>query len=113
MRVLVLHPEDSPRRGPWCGQRWDLVVDLGRSSEFSAASWTDQVGCPTLRSDSFRDGIESLKLVREILSAGERRLLDEEGIDWWNLTSLLIAPGVETMLTLTRVAAQIGSKSDL
>jgi hypothetical protein len=113
MRVLLLHPEDSPRRGPWSRQRWDLVVDLGRSSEFSATAWTEQTGCSVARSDTYRNGVEDLKLVREMLAAGRGRLLDEEGIDWWNLTALLIAAQVETMLTLRRVAAQIGSKADL
>jgi hypothetical protein len=27
MRILLLHPEDSPLQGPWSGERWDLVVD--------------------------------------------------------------------------------------
>jgi hypothetical protein len=71
------------------------------------------MGCPILRSDSFRNGVDDLRLVREILSAGEGRLHDEEGIDWWKLTVLLIAPQVETMLTLRRVAAQIGSRADI
>jgi hypothetical protein len=113
MRALLLHPEDSPRRGPWFGQRWDLVVDLGRSSEFSAAAWAEQMGCAVLRSDSFRNGVDDLKLVRGMLSEGEGRLLDEEGIDWWKLTALLIALQIETMLTLRRLAVQIGSKADL
>jgi hypothetical protein len=113
MRVLLLHPEDSPRRGPWSGQRWDLIVDLGRSSEFSSLAWAGQMGCPIVRSDSFRNGVEDLKLVRTTLSAGQGRLLDEEGIDWWNLTSLLIAPRVETMLILERVAAEVGANAEL
>lgn len=113
MRVLLLHPDDSPRRGPWSEQHWDLIVDLGKSSEFSAAEWTEQFGCPILRSDSFRDGVTDQKLVRETLSAGQGRLVDEEGIDWWNLTALLITSQVEAMLTLRRVAAQVGSKPDL
>jgi len=71
------------------------------------------MGCPVLRSDSFRNGVENLKLVREMLSAGHGRLLDEEGIDWWNLTALLIAPQVEAVLTLRRMAAEIGSQADL
>jgi hypothetical protein len=113
MRVLLLHPDDSPRRGPWSQQRWDLIVDLGRSSEFSAAEWTEQTGCPILRSDSFREGVEDLKLVRGALAVGQGRLIDEEGIDWWTLTALLIAPQVEAMLTLRRVATQIVSKAEL
>src|SRR5207245_8186827 len=61
----------------------------------------------------FREGVEDLKLVRETLSAGQGRLVDEEGIDWWNLTALLIAPQVEAMLTWRRVAAQIPARADL
>jgi hypothetical protein len=113
MRVLLLHPEDSPRQGPWSGRRWDLIVDLGRSSEFSAAAWSQQIGCPILRSEPFRHGVEDVRVVRQMLSAGEGRLLDEEGIDWWSFTFLLISPQVETMLILRRVADQIGPKAEL
>ena len=57
--------------------------------------------------------MEDVRLVRHVLSAGEGRLLDEQGIDWWSLTFLLIAPQLETMLTLNRVADQIGSQADV
>lgn len=113
MRVLLLHPEDSPRRGPWSHQRWDLIVDLGRSSPFSAAAWQEQAGCPVLRADSFRRGVEDLKLIRHIYSVGRGRLLDDEGIDWWDLTSLVVVPEIETVLVLRRLAAEIGRDAEL
>src|SRR5437588_1591325 len=113
MRVLLLHPEDSPQLGPWAEQRWDLVVDLGKSSAFSEAAWAEQLCCRLLRADSFRRGIDDVKAVRELFAAGRGRLLDEEGIDWWHLTSLIIVPQAETVLVLQRLAAEISPAADL
>jgi len=113
MRVLLLHPEDSPRRGLWSEQRWDLIVDLGRSSAFSAAQWAEQARCPLLRADSFRRGVDDLKRVRELFSAGRGRLLDEEGIDWWDLTSVLVVFEAEAALVLQRLALEIGPAAEI
>jgi hypothetical protein len=108
MRILLLHPEDSPRRGPWSAQRWDLIVDLGRSSASSCASWQELLHAPVLRADSFRRGVEDLKQVRELFSLGLGRLLDEEGIDWWELTSLVVMPETEAVLVFLRMISEIG-----
>jgi len=113
MRVLLVHPEDSPRSGPWARQSWDLIVDLGRSSRFSAQEWSEQYGCPVLRTDSLRQGIADAKRVRQIFSIGRGRLLDEEGLDWWDLTSLLIVPEALSLLALERVAAEISPSAEL
>lgn len=113
MRVLLLHPEDSPRRGPWSAQRWDLVVDLGKSSLFSAAAWQEQADCRLLRSDEFRQHSEDLRMVRKLFSAGRGRLLDDEGIDWWDLTSLVIVSEAETVLVLRRLADEVSAGAEL
>jgi hypothetical protein len=113
MRVLLLHPEDSPRRGPWSRQRWDLIVDLGKSSPGSAAAWQEQMRCPILRADSFRRGVDDLRIIREMFSFGRRRLLDDEGIDWWDLTSLVVAPQMEDALLLRRIASEINTSADV
>jgi len=113
MRVLLLHPDDSPRRGPWTRQRWDLVIDLGASSLFSEHSWMQQYGCPVWRAQSFRRGIADVKEVRKIFSAGRHRMVDEEGIDWWDFMSLLVAPEALTALALSRIAAEISPAAEL
>src|SRR5579863_5181904 len=113
MRVLLLHPEDSPRRGPWSRQRWDLVVDLGKSSQFSHGAWSGQYGCPVLSADSFRGGVADARVVREILSAGLGCLIDEEGIDWWDLISLLLVPEVLNLLAFERLTAQIDTAAEI
>jgi len=113
MRVLLLQPEDSPERGPWSQQHWDLIVDLGKSSRFSEERWTRQHGCPLLRADSFRQGIADAKKVRELFSAGRGRLIDEEGIDWWDLLSLLVLPDALNLLALLSIAKEISPSAEL
>jgi hypothetical protein len=113
MRVLLLQPEDSPERGPWSRQHWDLIVDLGKSTPFTEERWVRGRGCPVLRADSFRHGIADAKHVREMFSAGQGRLIDEEGIDWWDLMSLLVAPYALTLPALLSVAKQIGPSAEL
>ncbi len=113
MRVLVLQPEDFPGVGPWAREHWDLILDLGKSSQYSVEKWARQCGCPVLRADSFRGGVEDVRRVREIFSAGRGRLIDSEGIDWWDLTSLLVAQEVLTVLALRRLAEEISSTAEL
>jgi hypothetical protein len=113
MRVLLVQPEDSPERGPWSRQRWDLVVDLGKSSLFSEERWARQYGCRVLRADCFRNGMADAKHVREIFSAGRGRLIDEEGIDWWDLLSLLVAPYALTLPALLSVGKEISQSAEL
>jgi hypothetical protein len=113
MRTLLLLPEDSPLHGPWSGQRWDLIVDLGKSFSFSEEAWASRCHCRILRSETFRAGIADARSVRQVLSFGRGHLIDEEGIDWWELISLLVAPEVLSLLTLRRVAAEIRSQSEI
>jgi hypothetical protein len=113
MRVLLLHPEDFPQRGPWSARRWDLIVDLGRSSLASAAAWEKATGAPVLRADSFRKGVEDIKQVRKLFSLGMGRLLDEEGIDWWSLTSLFIVPEAEAVLVFLRMISEIEQTAEV
>ena len=113
MRVLLLQPEDSPERRPWSRQHWDLIVDLGKSSLFSEERWTRHFGCPVLRADSFRHGIADAKHVREMFSTGRGPLVDEEGIDWWGLMSLLVAPYALTLPALLSVAKEISASAEL
>jgi hypothetical protein len=113
MRVLLLHPEDFPQRGPWSAQRWDLIVDLGTSSPVSIAAWEEVTRTPVLRADTFRKGMEDIKQVRRLFSLGLGRLLDEEGIDWWELTSLLIALEAEAVLVFLRMLSEIDGTAEI
>ena len=113
MRVLLIHPDDSPRRGPWTREHWDIVVDLGQSSAYSAEAWSRQYGCPVIRSEVFREEVSDLRLVRELFVPGHGRLLDEEKIDWWDSLSLLIVPEAATLLALQRIVPEIEASAEL
>jgi hypothetical protein len=113
MRILLVHPEDSPRVGSWTAEKWDVLIDLGKSSEQSAAAWAESYRCKVIRSDSFRGGIADALRVREILAAYQGRILDSEGIDCWELISLLIAPEVFSVLALQSIAAQIPTSAEV
>jgi hypothetical protein len=113
MRILLLQPEDWPSREPWSRQTWDLIVDLGKSSAFSAQNWSRLHHCPVLRSDSFRDGVSDVRQVQDLFAAGRGRLIDEEGIDWWDLTSLLVAQEALTVLALRKLAAELSPSAEL
>jgi hypothetical protein len=112
MRVLLLHPEDSPLRGPWASRQWDLIVDLGRSSAGTAAFWEQRTRSRLLRSEMFRRGLEDIHAVREILYPGRGLMMDELGIDWWELTMLLISSQAETVTVLTRLAVELNANAE-
>jgi len=113
MRILLLQPEDSPDRGPWSRERWDLIIDLGKSSVFSAEGWARRHNCPVLRSESFRHGASDVGQVRDLFFAGRGHLIDEEGIDWWDITSLLVSQEAITVLALRRLASEISPSAEL
>lgn len=113
MRTLFLHPDDSPLQGPWAKQRWDLIVDLGKSYAFSEERWSQLTHCRVVRTESFRQGLGDARAVREILAALHGILIDEEGIDWWKLISLHLAPEIFSILVLRRMVADVEPQGEL
>ena len=88
MRVLLVHPEDSPVLGPWAAQQWDLAVDLGQSTSFSQRRWSEVLRSPVLSPAYPPSDSGDTSGLREIFSAGRGYLVDDEGIDYWDLISL-------------------------
>ncbi len=113
MRVLLLQPGDSPRRGPWTRESWDLAVDLGKSSAQTAVEWSEIMRCPLLRFDDFSRNVEDVREIGRILSAGDGRLLDREGIDWWSLRSLEILREAMATLALQRMSKEVSRPATL
>ncbi len=111
MRVLLLHGRDSQHAGPWTAQSWDLVVNLGRARLASEGS--AQRGTRILHLDSYFRGLDDNRIVRGLLRAGCGQLIDGEGLDWWELTSVgIVQPALEAVL-LERVAAEIPNSAEL
>jgi len=112
MRILLLHPDDSLENGP-CHQKWDQVIDLGKGGcDFYRRS-TLQLGCQVIPLDSLRIGVEDFQWVREIFESGRNRLLDAEGLDWWELTAIFFHQQIELLGVLRRFAENLKSSDEL
>lgn len=113
MRALLLQPEDSGRRGPWTRESWDLAIDLGRSSANTVQEWSERLRCPVVCAASFGRDIDDVRSAGEILAAADGRLLDDDGIDWWNLRSLEILREAAFVLSLPRLAREVPASATL
>jgi hypothetical protein len=71
------------------------------------------MGCPVLRADMSRRGVEDIRTIRDMFSAGRGRLIDEEGIDWWALTCLEVISGMEDILIAKRLVPEISPIAEL
>jgi hypothetical protein len=108
MRILLIHSEDSPEKGPWASLPWDRIIDLGTGGFNSYERWKGQFRCPITKLDSFRDGFDIFRRVRDLLGLGCKRLMDEHGLDWWEILSLLLHDEVETLILLQRFVRTVG-----
>lgn len=106
MKVLLLHPEDSrpPAKSP--GQ-WDLIVDFGHASPATHQAWGREMGCRVLSIFDFAEDIQDLYLTRELLQSATGRLVDRFGIDWWDVLSVAITPGILQLQMIRRLAEEV------
>jgi hypothetical protein len=51
--------------------------------------------------------------IRQLLHAGRNQLLDDLGLDWWDLVSVLIYPELQDAVLLRRLAEQLDSSAEL
>jgi hypothetical protein len=82
MKVLLVHPKDSPVEGPWASGSWDLVVDLGWAGSHRYAQWSKLLGCPVCGLYGFREWKEDVGAIKQALRFGLGLLVDDEWIDW-------------------------------
>ena len=107
MRVLCLHPEDDPVNGPWSDERWDRVVDLGVAGEQTHARWSGRFGCSVEPVPKFE--MEDFAVVRRALSSGFGCVVDEYGLDWWELISIRFHEQIALIVRLKKLAAQLST----
>jgi hypothetical protein len=111
IRVLLLHPEDDPERGPWAAQDWDRVVDLGSAGEQTRDRWSRTFGCPIEAIPGFE--ISEFSVVRRALSSGFDCVVDEHGLDWWELISIRFHEQIVLVLRLEKFAAELASHNEV
>jgi hypothetical protein len=112
MKVLLLHPEDGIPQAKG-GTTFDLIVDLARAPKATYELWSRESRCRVISVYDFVDSVEDLAQVRKILNLQQRELIDEHGIDWWDLVSYLVLDGLLASLLLARLAREIGRGADL
>src|ERR1700688_1173518 len=111
MRVLLLHPEDDPQDGPWIHEEWDRIVDLGIAGEQTRARWSKVSNCLTEPIPRFE--IEDFAEVRQALYSRLDRVVDEHGLDWWELISIRFHEQIALILRLQRLGAQFVSSDEV
>ncbi|MGA7402811.1 MAG: hypothetical protein WBW38_22520, partial [Candidatus Sulfotelmatobacter sp.] len=109
MKILLVHPEDTPEASPWADLRWDRIVDLGLGGTDTYKLWSQRLQCPVSTLNSLRCGFDVFQQVRRLLDQGRGRLVDEHGLDWWEIMSLLLHGELEKLILLQRFAQTVGS----
>ncbi|MFZ0319342.1 MAG: hypothetical protein WAL56_09460 [Candidatus Sulfotelmatobacter sp.] len=113
MRVLLIDPLDSADAGPWANQRWDRIIDLGMGGNKTYERWSRHFHCSVTTLDSLRDGFEDFRWVRRLMDLGYGRLMDEYGLDWWEIMSILLHGELETLILLQRLVQTFGSADEV
>ncbi len=107
MRILLLHPEDTPERGDWAGQRWDCVIDLGRAGPEAYERWGALFGCVTEPLAIL--GLEQTRNIGTLVATGLGRVVDQEGLDWWELNVMFFHLRLEELVVLVAFANRLGA----
>ena len=112
MKILLLHPEDQ---FPWSrpARRWDLVVDLGRAPVATYEHWSREAGCRVISLYEFAEEIEDLHRTKDLLQPGMGQMVNECGIDWWDVLSLMIVPDLQHMMLIHRLAKNLNPACEL
>jgi hypothetical protein len=113
MRILLIHPEDNPEKGPWATLAWDRVVDLGLGGVSSYARWSRNFCCEVTTLNALNHGFNDFRRVRELSAIGDGRLIDEHGLDWWEIMSILLHGELETLITLQRFARTVAPSDEI
>ncbi len=106
MRVFLLHPDDN-FQGSWTRHDWDMVVDLGRAPRSFYAEQSAARGCPVFSIFDLAIEVEDLQVWRTLLAPGMGRVVDRFGIDWWDVTSVMLLPELQAARLALRWAEKL------
>jgi hypothetical protein len=113
MKILLIDALDTADAGPWAGQHWDRIIDLGRAGKNSYERWNQHLHCTVTTLDEMRVGFDDFRRVRRLLDLGCGQLVDEHGLDWWEIMGLLLHGELELLILLQRFAKTVGSEDEV
>jgi hypothetical protein len=112
LKVLLLHSDRSfPLPCP--NGHWDLIVDVARAPAATYENWSRQTGCPVLSLYQFAEEIQDLHRMRQLLQLGTGRMVDQWGIDWWDVLSPEIVPQLQQLMLVHRLSKELGANCEL
>jgi hypothetical protein len=109
LRVLFLHPEDSPWDDAWSRSHWDLIVDLGFASSYTYEEWSRSSGARVLSIHQFAGQTEGYRWVNQLLEPGRGRLLDRMGLDWWEILAVWSYQNLHALYLLGQLRPEIAN----
>ncbi len=112
MRILLLHPNDVVDRTSQRG-RWDLIVDLGRAPVAAYETWSRETGSPVLALAEFSKGMADVRSLRDVFQNSADQMVDEVGIDWWELLKLNLVAEFLQISLLRRFAGRIERRDEV
>jgi hypothetical protein len=112
LKVLLLHPGDT-HPSTSAAERWDLIVDLGRAPNSTYDRWHRETGCGMFSLYQFAQEVGDLRELRRLLQLGAGHVVDPWGIDWWDVLSLEIAPQLQELILVRRLATELGASCEL
>lgn len=85
MKILLLHPLDSPWNDLWRQKKWDMVVDLGWAGDEAYLLWEQTYKCKVLSIWTEVDKTTFYQQVNDIQDTMRNQLVDTYGIDWLDI----------------------------
>jgi len=113
MKILLLHSEDDPENGPWSDRAWDRIVDVGLGGLHTYERWSRRFRCPATTLSALHPGFDDFRRVRRLMDLGCARLVDEHGLDWWELLSMLLHVELEMLILLQHFVLTLGPEDEV
>jgi hypothetical protein len=107
MRVFLIHPDDD-FDGSWTREQWDSVIDLGRAPKSFYDEQSAALGCQVSSIFDLAVEIEDMQVWRQLLESGMGMVVDDQGIDWWDVISVVLQAELQDLRLATRLAGKLG-----
>jgi len=89
------------------------VIDLGRAGAEAYARAAAGFGCSVTTLSEYRENFREMRRVRDLMALGVGRLSDGFGLDWWELTAILVDQHLEMAFLLGELAKSFGPQDEV
>jgi hypothetical protein len=113
MKIFLLHPNDHAESGPWQSTHWDWIVDLGWAGQPAYADLANRLRCKTSSIRNILDHKNHLLRLQGLWKPGLGTLVDDAGVDWWDLFFPLPYTGFEEGMLAACLAEQIPCNAEV